>query len=263
LAVGIWRFPNAVFVFVVVILFNLHLYSLNVYAAILIDGDKSDWKYIPVFIQEQSGDVKKITKVIQDYGTQDEREIYHYNYDVVSIKMDADNQYVYMLIELADDVGYYLEKHKQNDNIGDNICFITLDIDNDVNTGNPEGVGYWTKGAGGFEVQIAISEGSVIGVEDSEFISYSVETYNEESKMFAYDFKNFGFENHAKDTRNNTEDIAYKGRFIELRIPQEIVKIKEGQEVRAILYEPADSPQSWKGNKPQTEYSDEFVMQIW
>jgi len=233
---------------------------------IQIDGKASDWQSMPVFIQEERGDVPKFSKTIIDFGTAEERTVSHYNYDIVSIKMAADKDYVYLLIELADNILNYLEQHRENKGFGDNLCVITLDIDNDKTTGIPAGKGFWVKEGSGYEVQISIKEGYTSEQDNSEFLSCDVERYDEESRDFSYysnRFMDYGIYYSDRDTIKNAEDIAFFENYLEIRMPQEIMSIKQGQEVRGILYEFADFAQSYSDKRPETEYSEEVIKQIW
>ncbi|MCF7879092.1 MAG: hypothetical protein K9L95_06485 [Candidatus Omnitrophica bacterium] len=227
-----------------------------------IDGKIGDWKNIPPLINEEKQDVPNTTEVTHD-NSKGRYKVDHYNYDVTGLRMTADENYVYLLVELAKDVQYYLTKHKEADDLGDNIGYLYLDLDKDRYTGNLKEPGVWNKQHPGFEVEIAINEGYTTEVSDSEFISYAIRFYNKESESFVYDIDKYGFNYFSIKTTGNPSEIAFGENFIEMRIPQKFLDIKKGQTVRAVFYEWADSTDSYSGQRPWSEYSEEVTKEIW
>lgn len=188
-----------------------------------VDGDVSEWKDVPVFIQETAGDIKSYTDV-SDGSMNDLGEFVitgrSYQYDVTDVKLSSDSDNVYILIELADDLNNYFQKNKEASFRGGNICVFYLDLDNRPDTGETEQI---TK-LGGFEKSLSVVVSTTLGFNYS--ISYWLDA-------LPFDFS----KRYEKNSKKDSDFIAIENNYIELRIPKRILGVSSGQTIRVVFRE--------------------------
>ena len=205
---------------------------------ITIDGYTADWQHIPVYIQDATGDIKneKLGK------NQSDKEIFEF--DVTTIKLAMNTSNLFILVQLADDTGYYFAHNRE---YARNIGELYFDIDNNTNTGGKA----FASEIGGFDSKINIYTGvwntetgyGVSGrmnlnniTKDSPlqyFFEYCPYLYNESNQEFSA--------NNSKIIQSYKKPnlIAYHGNFIELQVPLEDLALRNdtNQTIRVLFSE--------------------------
>ena len=209
---------------------------------ITIDGKIKDWANIPIFLQDEKGDIEEYTNVTD--GSLDENGQFiitgrSYNYDVVSIKITSDDNDLFILVELADDLEKYFDKNREYKTKGGMIGKFYVDIDNKKESGEEE---LFTK-LKGFEKKL------VIAVSTNPDYEYSISYWLD---VIPFDFS----KRYEKNSDENINFIAVSNNFIEMAIPLEELEISKGQTIRIIFSE--------KGNKGTfaDAFSEEIVKRI-
>jgi len=224
---------------------------------ISIDGKPDEWNDIPIFIQDDRGDV--INQIITLGETTKEL----YEFDIISIKCSHDTIFLYMLIELADDVSEYFN---HNQEYARSIAEFYFDLDNNQSTGGPahgelfKGFesrfniysGVWDKTTGyavSGRMNLSTSENTELGF----FIEYYTSKYNEDIKEFPQNTTKII---HSYD---HPELLTYNEQYIELKLPlQELSLVIPSQPIRMVFHERG----SGLGVEAITEHTNVIIPEI-
>lgn len=215
---------------------------------IQIDGKPNEWKDIPIFIPRETEDIN-ISIPLVAY-TDGEKKIIGtcYQFDVSGIKMTADSNNLFILIELADTLENYFQKNREGKCKVVGIGKFYFDIDNDQNTGGKE---FFTK-LSGFEKRLTISMGfrEKIALPYENFIGYRLLRYDTQKEKFDF------MKGITKDTIRDPDYIATTNNFIEIKIPQREIGISKGQIIRVFFSETGG-----KGSFKE-KFSEEIIKMV-
>lgn len=173
-----------------------------------IDGNITDWQYVPVSINDVEGDVR----------TEFNNGEKVYNFDVLNITLAIGSNNLFILFEFVKNIEDILNQYKNKGNI---IGTISFDIDND--SVFESAVDIWT---GVKDIETGLSSagnGFLNGYTDDTIVDYFICYY-----ILKYDSTENDLVKDWDEIRSDKkpEFIAYNQNFLELKIPRESIALQ-------------------------------------